>query len=924
LRSIGPFITEKWFRLNNPLGKSNEFQILAHEFDLLCFTETHLDASFTNNQLLPVSMKMQIHRNDRNQFGGGVLVAVRDSLLHYIIRLDLECYPIEALAILIPAQQSFVTDLIVMCVYIPPSQISKAIKPLDAVMEFLDKKYPIATKIIVGDFNMPDIDWKTMSVRVGSQRRVIHQAFMHFLIENNLSQIVTEPTHVQGNILDLVLTDDMDRVQNMSIVNPGLSDHYMLEFKINEVKRNWKPFDKKINLYSKADSSSIRHHLALTLQKVEKAVEENQNIDTVWNIFELDLSLAVSSFVPSYTIKQRNCHEPLWFNSVARRAVRQQRSIYNRYKKFKLESLLRQYTDLRRENKKLFRKMEYAYFMDKICDPLEDGQSKPFYSYIKQQRGRTGASVGFSRGTKQNCTLPETADTFNTFFNSVFHARTPTPQINEIGTNICVTEEGVKRLVKDLKRGKAPGPDTIRREHLHLDLLMVTKILTLIFQHSINLMEVPNNWKMANVVPIHKKGDKSEPGNYRPVSLTSICSKLLEHIVLSSLNTQIGAKIHQNQHGFRKGLSCTTQLVTTLNNIMGAVDSGHRVHAAILDCAKAFDKVSHGLLITKLLKLDVDPSLVKWIASFLTNRSQRVVIDGAFSQPLKVTSGVPQGSVLGPTLFLVYINDAFQEINHSHMRLFADDVLLYKEIMNPLDVNHLQQDLHNLSNWADNSMMAFNVKKCQVVAFGTSDRPMYFLDNQQIPFTCSFTYLGVEISNTFDWSNHINNITAKALSLLGLLKRSLYKAPKKVKLIAYKSLCRPVLEYACEVWDPHLAKHRYQIECVQNKAVRFILDIRGFSGVTEGKQSLGLVVLEERRRNSRVRLLMKILADDRHSVLIDSFDQLSVSCRSVCTTRSASQCTPYVFQTNLNFYHHSFIPRTSRDLRLNSFIGDQG
>ena len=139
-------------------------------------------------------------------------------------------------------------------------------------------------------------------------------------------------------------------------------------------------------------------------------------------------------------------------------------------------------------------------------------------------------------------------------------------------------------------------------------------------------------WKIANAVPIHKNGDRGDPTNYRPVSLTSICCKFLEHIILGKINQEIEGKLHPNQHGFRQGLSCTTQLVTTMHGIMSEVDVGHIVHAAVLDFAKAFDKVSHALLIKKLVQIDVSPSIVNWIMSFLSDRKQRVVIEGQASE----------------------------------------------------------------------------------------------------------------------------------------------------------------------------------------------------------------------------------------------------------------------------------------------------
>ena len=733
-------------------GKLNDFQTLAYEYDFICFTETHLDSTFADGQLLPDCLNMKIIRKDRNQFGGGVLMAIRNSLAHATISIDLDIAPLETVAVHIPSRHKSVSDLIIMCVYIPPSKISSALEPLDILMNYIENKFPMASRMILGDFNMPEIDWSQMRVKPDAPRKNTHQLFLHFLNENNLAQRVMNPTHVLGNILDLVLVDEESRVGDISVINPGLSDHYMVRIELCSVHQKLLPLVKSVKLYDKADKPAIRSHLLQTLDNVEQLISCHENINDIWSVFESDLRSAVHDFVPTHTIKREHPHEPPFFNHSARKAVQQQRKLYNKYKKTGADHLLTKYKALRRENKKLFRKLERDYFMNKIYEPLEHGQSKPFYSYVKRVRGRSCTSVKFgkSEGDDSELDVVDVANNFNKFFHSVFNIACPIPPIPPGICNITISSDGVLLLIQGLANGKAPGPDHIRKADLFIDLYMTSKILALIFQYSITNMVVPDSWKVANVVPVFKKGDKAEYTNYRPVSLTSICCKLMEHIILSKLNSLLEGKIHSSQHGFRKGLSCTTQLVTTVHNITSIVDSGHRVHAAILDFSKAFDKVSHGKLISKPVSLKIDPCIIWWIVSFLSDRKQRVILDGKFSDLLDVTSGVPQGTVLGPMLFLIYINDIVNSVTHSQIRLFADDVLMFNKISKFQDMVNFQQDLNSLSLWADKSDMSFNVKKCQVVCFGSGD-PVYFMDNKQLTITKLFKYLGVEIASTFSW-----------------------------------------------------------------------------------------------------------------------------------------------------------------------------
>jgi hypothetical protein len=862
-------------------------------------------------------MNVQIHRKDRDSFGGGVLIAIRNGIRHTLISINIVLAPLEVVAVHIQAVDSYNKDVILMCIYIPPSQTRNAIDPFCLLLSYLQDSFPRVVILLVGDFNFPDVDWSSNGVKGASREKSLHHAFLNCLREFSLEQMVKCPTHCLGNTLDLVLSNESAKIENVTVINPGLSDHYLVSAELKLLQTKSRSRVKSLKLYDKLDKELINKHLTVTLTKVEGAIADSRDIDVVWGIFQSDLHAAVDLFVPTREVKHKDTREPPWFNREARKAVKRQRELYNRYKKSRNDGFLFDYKQVRRVNKKLFRKMEYDHFLMKICKPLEDGQSKPFYSYLKQYRGQSSPLLTpFNVDSEDSSGVIAVADRFNDFFHSVFHhPPISLPEAEESTNSLLISESGVLKLLRELKTGKAAGPDNIRKEDLHIDIHLVARILTNIFQFSTKIGKIPTIWKVANVVPIHKKGDKCNPTNYRPVSLTSICCKMLEHIILSNLNSQLENVLHPNQHGFRKGLSCTTQLVSTVHDIMSIVDKEGCVHAAVLDFSKAFDKVSHSLLLQKLSKLNLDRTILRWIHGFLSNRKQRVVIEGFCSGLLDVTSGVPQGSVLGPTLFLLYINDAYSHINFSSMKLFADDILIFKKIEVPRDASRFQKDLLALSSWAKLWKMAFNIDKCHAVAFGSGNLPVYYLEDRQLSIVRSFKYLGVEIAHDFSWESHITSISSKAFSTLGMLRRALHRAPVIVKLTAYKSLCRPALEYACEVWDPFLMKHKELLESVQSRAARFVLDLRGISSVSAAKIDLGLDLLEERRRRSRVRLFNNILGGPLSDN--NSLSQLADCCTHDTThfTRSAARAVPYAVTTNNSFYQNSFIPRTSRDLR---------
>ena len=293
-------------------------------------------------------------------------------------------------------------------------------------------------------------------------------------------------------------------------------------------------------------------------------------------------------------------------------------------------------------------------------------------------------------------------------------------------------------------------------------------------------------WKTANnVTPIHKKGPKDEPSNYRPISLTSIPCKMLEHILLHHLNKTLDSVLHNRQHGFRRGLSCETQLCSTYHDLVRAAEQSHSTHAVVLDFKKAFDKVPHYLLLQKIRQIQgIDPHLVNWIQDFLTNRNQRVVMKKSTSSQLTVTSGVPQGSVLGPTLFLIYIKDLPKSVT-CNVSLYADDTLIYSVVQNSEDEKSFQSNINSLHDWSVRWKMPFNTTKCEVIVFSNKDGapPTYTLGGVPLNIVQETTYLGVTMQSNLKFTKHITAKTKNANKVLGSIRYNLHDAPERARLL---------------------------------------------------------------------------------------------------------------------------------------------
>lgn len=450
-----------------------------------------------------------------------------------------------------------------------------------------------------------------------------------------------------------------------------------------------------------------------------------------------------------------------------------------------------------------------------------------------------------------------------------FSQRTPTTNSLVLAVlaarnqQIYISTAGVAKLLRDLKPFKAPGPDCIPNTVLKTCADSIAPALTMIYQRSLDTGTLPQDWLEANISSVYKKGDRHLAENYRPISLTSVPCKILEHIICRHLLSHLESnKILTNlNHGFRSGFSCETQLLTTVNDLMTSFDRGRQVDMAILDFSKAFDTVPHKKLLHKLEQYGIVGPLHTWLTGFLTNRRMRVVLDGVCSEATTVDSGVPQGTVLGPLLFLCHIND-LPEVVSSQVRLFADDCLLYREINTFQDHNTLQEDLKHLEEWADTWGMRFNAKKCFILSIKTRSSFFYSLDQtilQQVP---NNPYLGILLSEDLKWSTHISSTSKKANSTLGFIRRNLRHCPTNCKRNAYIALVRPLLEYGSVVWDPYLRKDIDTLERTQRTAARFITgDYRSNTpgSVQKLLHKLDLPTLQQRRQQLRLAFFYKVV-----------------------------------------------------------------
>jgi hypothetical protein len=353
--------------------------------------------------------------------------------------------------------------------------------------------------------------------------------------------------------------------------------------------------------------------------------------------------------------------------------------------------------------------------------------------------------------------------------------------------------------------------------------------LTLLYNQSLNAGVFPDEWKLANIVPVFKKEIKEYVENYRPISLLSIISKVLERCVLVRLRDHLLQMLHRAQHGFIPGRSCVTQLVEVLNYIGLLLDSGQQTDVIYLDMSKAFDKVQHSLVIAKLREFNISGSLLSWFTSYLCGRRQRVTVLGATSHEQEVTSGVPQGSILGPVLFVLYVNDLPKAVLSSKVACFADDTKVLKRVVSRHDSVDLQSDIDNLNSWAALNGLAFNDSKCKSQRITRRKTPLiypYAMNGQLLSDVKQEKDLGVWIHSDLTWNKQVVEQSSKANKLLGFIKRSCKEIRNpRTRRCLFLAIVRPHIGYATQTWAPQTIELIKRVERVQRRASKFILNL---------------------------------------------------------------------------------------------------
>ena len=878
-------------------------------------TETWLSRDILDSEIIPDEFNYTIYRKDRIDGYGGVLIAVtKDILSNSLPELDTSCEIIWCKIHLVG-----IKDLYACAYYRPHVSDQHSLDQLNISLAKVQEHTTNPTLLLAGDFNAPDIDWQSLSVKSGSSYSTVQTNLIDITQDYGFTQVVMEPTRLT-NILDLFFTTNPSQVKKAEI-QPGLSDHEMVLIQLNCKPITHRQTPRQILLFNRSNWDAITSGLNSFHHDLLNVDITNVDVNTLWTQFRDALLDLIDNHIPC-KIARKKCGLP-WVTREIRSMIRKRNRLYSMYKSSNSPVFYECFKSLKRDIQKKIRLSHLQYISSLISSENDDSNhsynnNKKFWAYIKSLRKDNPSIPPLSlNGTEISDSLYK-SDVFNNYFKSVFTIEdlqnlpdkgpSPHPDID----NITISSFGIFKLLNKLNINKATGPDHIGARILKETSSVIAPILRIIFQRSLDTGTIPEDWKVANIVPIHKKNDRSNPVNYRPISLTCITSKIFERILASHIMQHLESNniLYDLQHGFRQNQSCETQLIQFIHELMSNHDKNIQSDIILMDFAKAFDKVPHKRLLYKLHWYGIRGSIHHWIQSFLSNRTQRVIIDGILSSPVSVTSGVPQGTVLGPLLFLVYINDLPDYISHSTIRLFADDCILHRPIQNEHDSLLLQEDIDSLYAWTIAWQMELNIAKCCSMHITLSQQHKishtYHIHNTQLSVVNQCKYLGIVIQSDLRWNSHVDQITAKANQTLAMLKRNIKLVPSKIKDKAYKSLVRPKLEFASSVWAPWQQFLINKIENIQRRAARFVVsDYNPFNSITQHISNLNWETLEDRRNKSRLCMFYKMT----HNQAAIPY-QLYIQRSTYLSSRHSNSMKFLPLSCNKNSYKQSFFPNT--------------
>ena len=808
---------------------SNYLDLLNHSFSVIGITESWLK---TSSDLPPLDGYNCIH-NPRNTRGGGVALYISDNF-SITERTDIS-FGNTAESLFIDLTDHNNNKITVGVVYRPTdTNLSNFNSTLSTILPKLNSlKNPC---FVLGDFNINLIN---------SQTHSLTNDFLTTLIQHTFYPTINKPTRItrtSASLIDNIFTSHHPNNSLNGIVITDISDHYPV-FHITDITNNHKTRYTRTRRINKLNKDSF--NIKLKDQDWDY-IYNDPDTDNAYNNFASTYSkLYNDSFPYKSTRQNRKKRNKPWITRAIAKSIKNKNKL--------LRQVRTNYTDTNHD--------KYKQFRNKLNHIIRISKKKYYHNILeknKQNFKKTWSILNniMGRNTKRKNTLPTTffddkksysspsdiANQFNSFFTGIGPSlanKIPSSTIppthylkNHISNSIFlapVTPEEILDLTKLLKDGKSAGPDDIDPGIAKLSLPIIAKPLAHIFNLSITSGIVPTQLKQAKVIPIHKSNDPSQFTNYRPISVLPAFSKLLEKIMYNRVISFINKHsiLTNSQYGFRTKHTTHMALIDLLTKINDALIKKHHTIGIFLDLSKAFDTINHNILISKLEHYGIRGNALQWFRHYLTDRQQFVYVHSTKSSLQQLTCGVPQGSILGPLLFLLYINDITHVSTILSYIIFADDTNL---LLSHPDFHELQNttntELAKLSNWFKANKLSLNIKKTNFMTFSRVKHKHHntniFIDDQSIQQVDTTKFLGTIIDSKLNWTAHVNNVHVKVARPIGVLNKLKHFLPAITLKTLYNSLILPHLSYCNIVWGNTCSSRLYSLHILQKKAIRNI------------------------------------------------------------------------------------------------------
>ena len=799
----------------------------------------------------------QLFHQNVSAEGRGILIYVQDSITG-IIEVTAEQEFSENKIISIKFRNN--KSLLVACLYRSESGTRENnSNMLKLIKEIAKMKQTY--KLVVGDLNYKMIDWEnwqTPKPETSEEHQLINciqDIYWH--------QHVTSPTRyregVEPSLLDLILTNDEHLVEKLEHLSPlGKSDHSMLSFemKIKDTS-NYQP--RTVFNYDKGNYGNMIKDLSIDWQT--EFSQCGQDTTKQWELLKSKIKSSQKNHIPTYQTSENHYLKKgkIPLNEDIRKEIRKKHRCWQRAYETKSRS---KYQKWKRQRNKVTKLIEDAeIILESNIASESKVNPKKLWKYIKSRtKPRSNISHLINNKTgKLTENDKEQAEVLASQFSSVM-VNEPDGELPDIPdkvletpqlSSIHVTEEMVLKKLRNLDPTKSPGPDDIHPRVLKETASAIAPALTALYNNILTSHDIPEDWRTAIITAIFKKGAKSDPGNYRPVSLTCIICKILESIIYDAIIEHLikNKLLSKNQYGFISKRSASLQLLAVLQLWCSILDeSGNEIHDINMDFMKAFDTVPHRRLIKKLRSYGITGDILLWIEAFLQGRKQKVVVNGSSSGWCDVISGVPQGSVIAALLFVIYINDLPENIR-SHLFLFADNCKFFREIATQEDIDIMQADLDTLFEWSQKWLLTFHPGKCvnlRITLRKDTEPHVYHLGNDDLKNVDEVKDLGVTVDGKLKFESHISGKVNKANQLWGAIKKAFKHMNSDIFKKLFCAHIRPHIEYAVQFWAPYLRKSINQIESVQRRATKNIPGFQNHS-YKERLQLLDLPTLAYRR-----------------------------------------------------------------------------